>query len=314
VIQPASPATGQSVFEQLITWAPIGLILGALGGVATVLFRARRDPRVRLRDEFADAVGSPVLASVQSRPARSVAGWSALLAAEQTSPVQAWAFRQVLRALAPVDVPGPMRNWDGRRTGRVDHPRSLTVVSLAGDVRGLAVGVQLAAFAASVGIVTRLLPAGADAGSAPLWVAYSADLRPGLLLADGMTVDGIPAGGFPDPDPAASSQVAGSCDLTIVLAVADRQEPTFADCPRTAVTLLAVAPGTATQEELARVAVAADDTDRRIDGIVVADPDGSDRTTGRRSLEARARQLALPVRLTGIGPVGLPAGQWGRGR
>ena len=66
-----------------------------------------------------------------------------------------------------------------------------------------------------------------------------------------------------------------------------------------AATVLAVAPGVGTREDLARLAVAVDDAGRRIDGIVVADPDASDRTTGRRTLEERARQATLPVRMTG---------------
>ena len=64
--------------------------------------------------------------------------------------------------------------------------------------------------------------------------------------------------------------------------------------------MLALAPGVSTREQLARLAVAVDDAGRRIDGIVVADPDPSDRTTGRRTLDERSRQAPLPLRVTGI--------------
>ena len=71
-----------------------------------LLATARRDPRVRLRDDIADAVGSPVLAAVRSRPQQSVAGWSTLLETYEATPVESWAFRQVLRGLAAADRKG----------------------------------------------------------------------------------------------------------------------------------------------------------------------------------------------------------------
>ena len=49
------------------------------------------------------------------------------------------------------------------------------------------------------------------------------------------------------------------------------------------------------------MAVAVDDAGRHIDGVVVADPDPTDRTSGRRTLDERSRRVALPKRLTGIG-------------
>ena len=64
---------------RLLIWAPAGALAGTLLAVAIVLAAARRDPRVRLRDDIADAIGSPVLAAIRSRPQRSVAGWSTLL-------------------------------------------------------------------------------------------------------------------------------------------------------------------------------------------------------------------------------------------
>ena len=78
--------------------------------------------------------------------------------------------------------------------------------------------------------------------------------------------------------------------------------PYLGDTPATAATVLSVGTATATEQELARVAVAVDDAGRRIDGIVVADPDQSDRTSGRHTMAERSRQLALPTRLTGIAP------------
>jgi hypothetical protein len=84
------------------------------------------------------------------------------------------------------------------------------------------------------------------------------------------------------------------------LVVLDRSQPKLSDPSASDAVILSVAAGTATEQEFARVAVAVDEAGRRIDGIVVADPDQSDLTSGRHLMDERSRQLALPVRLTGI--------------
>jgi hypothetical protein len=96
-------------------------------------------------------------------------------------------------------------------------------------------------------------------------------------------------------------------ELTIVFTIADRKEPSLLDVPPTAATMLAISPGVGTREELARLAVAVDDAGRRIDGVVVADPDPADRTTGRHTLDERAMQTPLPVRMTGPSQVSTSA-------
>jgi hypothetical protein len=89
-------------------------------------------------------------------------------------------------------------------------------------------------------------------------------------------------------------------DLTIILVIVDRKQPNLSEAPASEATILAVAPGTATEQELARVALAVDDRGRSIDGIVVADPDKTDHTSGRHTMDERASRPALPVRLTGV--------------
>jgi hypothetical protein len=180
----------------------------------------------------------------------------------------------------------------------VDYPQSITVVSMSGDGRGLAVGPQLAAFASSLGIATRLDTAVGHDKAATLWAACAADRnappRPGLFVGEALEGEAI--------------------DLTIILVVVDRRQPDLGDAPTTAATVLSVAAATATEQELARVAVAVDDAGRRIDGIVVADPDRTDRTSGRRTMDERSRQVALPMRLTGIGSSDVSAGDPNRTR
>jgi capsular polysaccharide biosynthesis protein len=279
VVQNATEATGPITVVRLLVWAPVGALVCLILAAALVLAVARRDPRVRLRDEIADAVGSPVLAAVRSRPQRSVASWLTLLESYQPTPVESWAFRRLLRDLVPADRNGRLR--DG---GKVDHPKSLTVVSLAGDGRGLAIGPQLAAFASSLDVTTRLVTGAGHETAAALFAACATErkvaARPTLYVGD------VPAG--------------EAIDLTIILVVVDRGQPNLGDTSASAATILSVASGTATEQELARVAVAVDDTGRRIDGIVVADPDQSDNTSGRHTMDERSRRPALPVRLTGI--------------
>jgi hypothetical protein len=249
--------------------------------VVVLLALARRDPRVRVRDEIADAVGSSVLASFRSRPQRSVAGWSTLLETYEATPVESWAFRQLLRGLVPAD-----HKLKSRAPGKVDHPRSLTVVSLAGDGRGVAIGPQLAAFAASQGISTRLVAAVGQENAPALSAACAADrkavARPGLHVGDILVNEII--------------------DLVIILVVVDRRQPDIGGVPESEAVILSVAAGTASEQELARVVLAVDNTGRRIDGIVVADPDRTDRTSGRHTMDERSSRPALPVRLTGVAP------------
>ena len=295
VVQQATEARGLPTFVRILVWAPLAALVCTVLAAVVLLAMTRRDSRLRSRDEIADAVGSPVLAAVRSRPQQSVAGWSTLLEAYEASPMESWAFRQLLRGLVPAD-----RRGEWRAVGKVDHPQSLTVVSLAGDGRGLAIGPQLAAFASSLGITTRLITAMGHERAAALWAACAAEReivdRPGGLHL------GVPQGNADE-----------AIDLTIILVVVDPGKPHLGDSPASSATILAVAAATATEQELARVAVAVDDAGRRIDGIVVADPDQTDRTSGRHTLDERSRQLALPTRLTGVAPSnGAAIGQQGR--
>ena len=281
VVQKATEARGLSTLLRLLIWAPLCAVVFTILGAVVLLVAARRDPRVRLRDEIADAIGSPVLAAIRSRPQRSVAGWSTLLETYEATPVESWAFRQVLRGLVPEN-----RRAEPRTPGQIEHPASLSVLSLAGDGRGLAIGPQLAAFAASMGITTRLVAAMGNESAAALWAACAIEregpLRRGLFIGD-----------VPEDE---------AIDFSINIVVLDRGKPGLRDAPAASeAVILSVAAGTTTEQELARVAVAVDDAGRRIDGIVVADPDRTDPTSGRHTMDERSRRPALPTRLTGTG-------------
>lgn len=277
VVQAATVASGPSLVKRLLVTAPAGALAAfILAGIA-VFVLARRDPRVRLRDDIADAISSPVLASVKSRPQTSVAAWTTLLLTYEATPVESWALRQVLRSLVGSKA-------QQRGGARPDHPQSLTVVSLSDDPRGLAVGPQLAAFAASLGVLTRLVPVVGQEDAPALWACLneaSAVSRPHLVLGP-------------------RREDEGEADLTVHLVVVDRARPDLRQLPASDAVVLSVAAGTANEQQLARVAVAVDDVSRHIDGIVVADPDPADRTTGRHTIAERSQWPALPTKLTGV--------------
>jgi capsular polysaccharide biosynthesis protein len=298
VIQEASPARRPGLVGQLLLRGLAGAGVALLLTVVVLATVGRRDRRLRYRDEVADALGTVVLASVRSSVPKTAAGWTDLLAHHEPGTVDAWALRQVLRQLA-LDV-APRNRASDPAQQRVPHPASIAVISLAGDQRALAMGPQLASYAASVGVPTRLVASHGHDAASSLWAACGAEahtkeVRPGLLVD---TRNRKPRR-----------------ELTVVLAVVDPQQPELTGLPRTEVTVLAVSSGAATAEELARVAVVADDTGRRISGVVLADPDDLDRTTGRLLQHERVQQVALPARLTGVEPPGGPGNVSGfRGR
>jgi hypothetical protein len=103
-------------------------------------------------------------------------GWTTLLEMYEATPVESWAFRQILRGVLPDE-----RKRQPRSAGKIDYPQSLSMLSFAGDERGLAIAPQLAAFASSLGITTRLVTAVGHASTATLWrqVEVSTTLRSG---------------------------------------------------------------------------------------------------------------------------------------
>jgi capsular polysaccharide biosynthesis protein len=280
IISNASPGHRPGLVSRLIIFGLIGLLLvGGLTAWLLVLF-GRRDRRLRFRDQIADALGSPVIASVTSKVPRAAAGWRDLLSSYEPGTVDAWALRQTLRELAFGD--GPLTATAEQQEGR---GHSITVITLSDDNRGLAMGPQLASYAASIGIRTRLVAAGRHESAAPLWAACyrskgEEELRPGLVVGE----------------PTRSADA----DLTVVLVVVDRRSPDLGQLEGSETTVVALSPGSATAEELARTAVTADDAGSRITGMIVADPDDLDRTTGRLLQHERAQQVPLPTRLTGL--------------
>jgi hypothetical protein len=166
------------------------------------------------------------------------------------------------------------------------------VISLSSDKGALALGPQLAVFAASLDIPTTLVigPQG-DVNTAaalrtacavpPASARWSGKLR--VTVADDGDLDGRPKG-----------------RLTIVVTVVDSSTPRMPGTMHTAAAVLGVSAGAATAEQLARAAVCAAVDGRDVVGILVADPEQTDRSTGRVPRLVQPPRRRMPTRLNAL--------------
>jgi capsular polysaccharide biosynthesis protein len=284
VLELATTATGGDALLQLFVTGMVGAFFGAVVGIIIVLARSRNDRRLRERDEIANSIGLPVLASLPVAHPSDAAGWIRLLDAYQPGVVLAWHLRVALQLLGVINA-----DVSGMTGG---SSSSLTVLSLSSDPGALALGPQVAVFVASLGIPTALVispqqDAGATAmlrtacGATP---SAAAKPRPHLQLA-------LSDGGMELP----------SAALTVVVTVVDDKAPQLTPMAPTSITVLGVSAGAVTAEQLARVAAKVAPDGRGIAGIMVADPEPGDRTTGRiPSLTRPAARRRLPTRVTGV--------------
>jgi capsular polysaccharide biosynthesis protein len=288
ILEAATPATGSTPVQALVVTGLIGALAGALIGIVVSLAIGRKDRRLRSRDEIADSLGIPVLASLPVAHPSDAAAWTSLLEDYKPGVVHAWRLRKTLQQLTLLDDAGANAYGNGDRRGG----SSLTMLSLASDPGALALGPQLAVYAASLGIPTVLLIdklqdfAAADAlHTACAAAPPSGSKRPGQLRVV-VSEDGDDA------------EVRAA--LVVVVSVIDGGAPQLPGDRRTTATLLGVSAGAATAEQLARVAVTAASTGRDIAGFLVADPEATDRTTGRMPNLVRPVQRKRPVRLKGL--------------
>jgi capsular polysaccharide biosynthesis protein len=378
MLEQATTSTGGNMLVHLAIYGFLGALLGGLAGSVIVLAIARGDRRLRLRDEIADAVGIPVLASVSSYRAKDISDWANLLEHYRPSAVDAWSLRKTLHRLGLDVKDGP--------------PMSLGVISFAQDDKARPLGPQLAAFATSIGIPTALVIDTApdptpleitdrlheatgdvgvekDEGAAAETTGQTAgdtatepeQATENVSEKDSGEVSKLAARGNsrrrsraprnskaaqrtvakaepraevkaeikpdtkpdtkPEPEPAKAEpakaepaipsqhrllgdgtrfgDVPPEVALDIQLIVVDRNDPHLAGTLHTTTTIVALSAGAVTAEELARLAVAAAADDREIDGLVVTDPDPTDRTIGRVSQSMRRSSSRLPTLLTG---------------
>lgn len=288
VLQRATNATGPSRLIALVSTALIGALAGALVGVIGSLVISRRDRRLRERDDIANSIGIPVVASVPVGHPSDAAGWTKLLEDYTPAAVDAWQLHTALQQL------GIINHILGRSVynGGGDGSYSLAVLSLSSDPRALALGPQLAVFAASLGISTALVigPQQDIDATAVLRTACAAPSAPSKrrgLLRVTVSDDGYVEG------------QAGAALIVVVVAV-DDQAPEVPDMMRTTATVIGVSAGAVTAEQLARTAVVAAANGREISGILVADPDSEDRTNGRIPLLVQPKRRKASARPEGL--------------
>jgi capsular polysaccharide biosynthesis protein len=293
MFQPAVTATASPLLEAMLIAGLVGALGGAIAGSVVALAIGRRDRRLRDRDRIANSIGIPVLASVPVVHPADPSGWTSLLADYQPQAVHAWQLGTVLRYFGVTgQALAPSTGDEADRVAPGDDGMSLCVVSLSSDPGALALGPQLAVFAASQGIPTALVVGpqqDADA-TATLRTACTALLsssgRPSSLQ---LVVTG-------DQD---ADQPEGTV-LRIVVMVVDGRAPKMPATVRTAATVLGVSTGRVTAEQLARAALAAGANGHEVAGILVADPEPTDKTTGRVPQLIRPPRRRLPNRLKGV--------------
>jgi capsular polysaccharide biosynthesis protein len=272
LLQPAADATGTPLAMRLALDGGVGALIGILAGSVAVLAIGRADKRLRRRDEIADATGVPVLASVPVLRPSDPAGWAKLFDEYQPGTTQAWSLRRALHLLGITDTGGKRAR--------------LAMVSLSSDRGALALGPQLAAYAASLGIPTTLV-LGPHAEAKPAASLRAACASPQAAGAGGslwVSVADDGAGAGPPGSP-----------LTVIVTVVDPQAPRVPAAMHATTTMLGVSAGAATAEELARVTVSAAGDGRPLAGIFVADPDPADETTGRVPQPAHRRPPSRPT-------------------
>jgi hypothetical protein len=284
LLESATSVTGSSRLKDMLIAGILGGIAGVLIGVIVSLAISRSDPRLRERDQIANSIRVPVLASIPAAHPIGAAGWAKFLEDYNLSVVHAWRLRKALQQLELVGHTQDVSLLDGAS-------ESILVLSLSSDPGALAVGPQLAVFAASLGIPTVLAigPQQDVNTAATLRTACAAPAspkRPGSLRVivcnEGET------------------EILPGAALTVVVAVVDERAPRIPDTMRTTSTILGVSAGAATAEQLARVAVNAASDGREIVGIIVANPEPADNTTGQIPQAAQPIRRRRSLRLNSI--------------
>jgi hypothetical protein len=282
VIQPASQGEQDGYATEVLIHVLGGAAAFALLVALYFMVTNQRDPKLRSRDEIATAVGIPVVASLRARRPRSANGWADLLRTYEPDSADGWALRQLVHVL-----PDASRELPSGTT------LVLVVLSLSDDPGGLAIGPQIARFAATHGIPTQLVAAQQHESATALWAACSRPPKDegGSTALSVTTV------------PDSSARV----DVSVRVVVLDRHTPEpHRSLTQGGTALLAVSSASATRRNLADAVVAADRIGLTVQGIVVANPDPLDRTTGRLApLDMPARAASAPIPITGRpGPKG----------
>jgi capsular polysaccharide biosynthesis protein len=285
LLDSAGSASGTAAVKQLVVDALLGALLGALIGIIVAFVISRRDRRLRECDEIAGSIGIPVLASFPADHPRDPAGWTKLLEDYKPGDLDAWRLRNALRQLGMAGF-NVNSDSDGGSS-------SLTVLSLSSDSRAMSIGPQLAVFAASLEISTTLVIGSQQDTDATATLRTACDVPPPASSKRSSYLRVVVSDGSP------ATRLPGAA-LTIVVAVVDARQPKVADTMHATTTVLGVSAGATTAEQLARAASSAAADGREIDGILVADPEPTDHTTGRNPEPPGPIPPKVPRRLRGL--------------
>ena len=283
VLQPASTASASKVPEQIATYGAAGVALGAIIGFFVALMIGGRDGRLVERAAIANSIDAPVLASISAERISDATRWARLLEAYEPEAVDTWGMTKLLQRFGVAAIQA--NESDG------DRPFSLTVFSLSGDAEALALGPQLASFAANRGILTALVVGpqqGASTVAALRTACAASQVGSGRRKLLRLTA----------ADDGRVSQV--NAAFVVVVVVVDGKDPRIPDMDRTTTAVLGVSAGRATAPDLARVADAAATDGRGIVGILLANPDPDDQTSGRVPRMASPPRRPLPTRVQDV--------------
>jgi capsular polysaccharide biosynthesis protein len=294
MLEPANTATGGNLAAQLAIDGLLGLLSAAIVGFIALLAISTRDRRLVERDAIANSIGAPVLASVPVRNPSDATSWMKLLEEYEPAAVHAWILTKLLQQLGVT----PAKGRDGAAAG---NGTSLTVLSLASDPRALALGPQVAAFAAAQGIPTALV-VGPQQDVNVTATLRTACATPEQTRADQRRPLQLVVAEDDDELSVAMDNPPGwlGAPFVVVVAVVDGQVPLMPHAVSTTSTVLGVTSGAATADQLARAATVAAAHGREVTGIIVANPDPGDQSTGRIPRMVAPLQRPLPTRVNDV--------------
>ncbi len=307
----SSPASGAVILElattasssshlRLVEYAALGGIAGLLIGSVIAVARARRDRRLRRRDDIARAAGAPVVASLALKRPGRLRDWLQLLDKWEPTLSDTARLSRVLEHLSiaqgPFDV---VANGDGMHRSStnghkaeqpswsLDTKLELAVIAFAGDGCAQAAAVEVAVFASSLGRVNLALEPG-ESGDGGLSKAL--DRR--NANPDKQRANLVTEGRGPGQDPVGRA-------LSVRLILVDPRAPLDLDAVGAlgaiaVPTLLIVASGCATGDEIADATDTSTAQGLAVVGVVVVNPDRADATTGRPG-RISAHQRVAPV-------------------
>jgi capsular polysaccharide biosynthesis protein len=255
---PASIALPSSTAKRVMTSGIMGLVAGAFVGGIIVMVRSRRDVRLRRRGDISAAIGVPVLGAIEVEQNKSISEWTRFLEHFEPSPTAAWNLRRVLYHLLPDEFQGKL---------------TIRVACFAHDRAAFAAGPLLAMAASDLDLPTHLDP-GMHEALAPLRAACAHAGRLGRA-------DPISALGTPDQDLGKwtwDGRVGKNRQLVISLLALERSQPEWP--PFVGPSVLSVSAGFAVPDDLARLALAAAEGGRELEGILLINPEPGDGSAG----------------------------------